>query len=130
VPRICEFYRGIYLTTEEKTRKNLSQGSHRQTIILQESEYIWKLKTIKLEVPHFVSKYVKNICEECKVKTAQKNEMHTFGWAGRVATMGTRRGAYRDLVERPEVKKPLGRRRWEDIIKIDLQKVGWEHGLD
>jgi len=28
VPRLCEFYRGICLTTEEKARKNLSQCSH------------------------------------------------------------------------------------------------------
>ena len=27
VPRLCELYPGIYLTTEEKARKNLSQGS-------------------------------------------------------------------------------------------------------
>jgi hypothetical protein len=26
VPRLCEFYLGIFLTTEEKARKNLSQG--------------------------------------------------------------------------------------------------------
>ena len=26
MPRICEFYPGICLTTEEKARKNLSQG--------------------------------------------------------------------------------------------------------
>jgi NRPS condensation-like uncharacterized protein len=26
VPRLCEFYSGICLTTEEKSRKNLSQG--------------------------------------------------------------------------------------------------------
>jgi len=26
VPRLCEFYPGIYLTTEEKARKNLSQA--------------------------------------------------------------------------------------------------------
>jgi len=26
VPRLCEFYSGICLTTEEKARKNLSQG--------------------------------------------------------------------------------------------------------
>jgi hypothetical protein len=28
VPRLCRFYPGICLTTEEKSRKNLSQGSH------------------------------------------------------------------------------------------------------
>jgi hypothetical protein len=27
VPRLCEFYPGIFLTTEEKARKNLSQGN-------------------------------------------------------------------------------------------------------
>ena len=29
VPRLCELYPGICLTTEEKARKNLSQGSRR-----------------------------------------------------------------------------------------------------
>jgi len=40
--------------------------------------------------------------------------------------MGERRGVYRVLVEKPERKRPLGRprRRWEDNIKMDLQKVG------
>jgi len=28
VPSLCGFYPGICLTTEEKARKNLSQGSH------------------------------------------------------------------------------------------------------
>ena len=28
VPRLCGFYPGICLTTEEKTQRNLSQGSH------------------------------------------------------------------------------------------------------
>jgi len=34
---------------------------------------------------------------------------------------------YRVLVGKPEEKKPLGRPRprWEDNIKMDLQKVGW-----
>jgi hypothetical protein len=48
--------------------------------------------------------------------------------AGHVACMGEVRGFYRDLVGRPEGKRPLGRprRRWEDNIKMDL----WEIGLD
>ena len=35
-------------------------------------------------------------------------------WAGHVARMGQERGAYRVLVGKPEVKRPLGRprRRW------------------
>jgi hypothetical protein len=44
--------------------------------------------------------------------------------------MGDRKGAYRVLVGRHEDKRPLGRprRKWEDDIKVDLQKVGW--GMD
>jgi len=35
-------------------------------------------------------------------------------------------GAHRVLVGKPEGKRPMGRprRRWEDNIKMDLQKVG------
>jgi len=47
-------------------------------------------------------------------------------WARHLARMGDRRGVYRVLVGKPEVKRPLERprRRWEDSIKIDLQEVG------
>jgi hypothetical protein len=36
------------------------------------------------------------------------------------------------LVVKPDGKRSLGRsrRRWEDNIKMDLQEVGWGHGLD
>jgi len=52
-------------------------------------------------------------------------------WAGHVASMDQRRGAYRVLLGKPEGKKPLGkpRRRWEDNIKTDHQKVQWRHGV-
>jgi hypothetical protein len=51
-------------------------------------------------------------------------------WAGHVARMGEKRGAYRILVGRPEGWGPLERRRrrWDDNIKMDLQEVGW--GID
>jgi len=48
-------------------------------------------------------------------------------WAGHVACMGDRRGAYRVLVGKPEGKRPL-RCKWEDIT-MDLQEVGWV-GMD
>jgi hypothetical protein len=49
-----------------------------------------------------------------------------MSWAGFVACVGERRGAYRVLVVRPDGRPRL---RWEDNIKIDLQEVGWE-GVD
>jgi hypothetical protein len=47
-------------------------------------------------------------------------------WAGHVARMGKGRGVHRVLVGKPEETRPLGRprRRWEVIIKMDLQEVG------
>jgi hypothetical protein len=48
-------------------------------------------------------------------------------WAGHVARIGQRRGAYRALVGKPEGRRPLDRprRRWEDNIKMVLRDVGW-----
>jgi hypothetical protein len=46
-------------------------------------------------------------------------------WAGHVARVGEGSGVSRDLVGKPEGKRPLGRprRRWEDGIKMGLQGV-------
>jgi hypothetical protein len=47
--------------------------------------------------------------------------------------MGDRGGVYRLLVKKPERKRPQGRprRKWEDIIKMDLKEVGCGvYGLD
>jgi hypothetical protein len=46
-------------------------------------------------------------------------------WVGHMARMRQERGVHKDLVGKPEVKRPLGkpRRRWEDNIKRDLQDV-------
>jgi hypothetical protein len=44
---------------------------------------------------------------------------------------GEKRNAYRILVGKPEVKRPLGRPRgrWVDNIKMDLREIGWD-GMD
>jgi len=39
VPRLCELYPGICLTTEEKARENLSQGSQRVPVGRIQTEY-------------------------------------------------------------------------------------------
>jgi hypothetical protein len=53
-----------------------------------------------------------------------------MSWAWHVARMGEDRGMHRVLVGKPEGKRSLGRprRRWEDNIKMDLQKVGGGRG--
>lgn len=45
-----------------------------------------------------------------------------------VACRGERSGAYRVLVRKSEGQRPLGRsrHRWEENIRRDLKKVGWE----
>ena len=55
-----------------------------------------------------------------------ENEM-----GGACSAYGERKGIDRVLVGKPEGKKPLGRprRKWEDNIEMDLQKVGCE-GMD
>jgi len=55
-----------------------------------------------------------------------KNEI-----GGTCSAYGGRRGVYRDLVGKPEGKRPLVRPRckWEDNIKMDLQEVGCD-GMD
>ena len=47
------------------------------------------------------------------------------------STYGENRGAYRVLVGKPEVRRPLSRpnRRWEDSIKMNRQEVCFSHGL-
>jgi hypothetical protein len=46
--------------------------------------------------------------------------------------MGERRGVYRVLLAKPEGKRRLERPMHirEDNIKMDLEEVGWGHGLD
>jgi hypothetical protein len=47
-------------------------------------------------------------------------------WAGYVACMGKRRGAYEVLVGKTEGRRPLGRPKckWENNIMKDLRDVG------
>jgi hypothetical protein len=45
-------------------------------------------------------------------------------WAVYVARIGKSRSVCKVLVGKPEGKLPLGRCRWEDNIKMDIQEVG------
>ena len=61
----------------------------------------------------------------------QGDQIKNSVMGGTCGTYGDRLGAYRVLVGKPKRKRPLGRPRriWEDNIKMDLQRVGWGHGL-
>jgi len=52
----------------------------------------------------------------CSPNAVRVIKARRMRWAGRVAWMGERRGAYRILVGKAEGKRPLGRpkRGWED----------------
>jgi hypothetical protein len=51
-------------------------------------------------------------------------------WAGHIAHMREKGNAYRILVGKPQVKRPLGRptRSCVDNIKMDLREIKW-HGM-
>jgi len=62
----------------------------------------------------------------CSTNIVRVIKSRRVRWAGYVARLGKRRGVCRVLVGNPEGKRPVGspRRRWVDIIKMDLQEVG------
>ena len=55
------------------------------------------------------------------VRVVKKRRMR---WVGHVARMGEGRGVHKVLVGKLEGKRPVGRPRWADNIKMDLQEVG------
>ena len=82
VPRLCEFYPGICLTTEEKAWKNLSQGkknlSQSKVYILSKQPHITKpTQTHTLQTPpthththtHTITKQYKTTTVQIKTNT-------------------------------------------------------------
>ena len=63
---------------------------------------------------------------------ARMTKSRRMRWPEHVARIGEGSCAYMVLVGKHEGKISLGRPRhkWEDNINMDLQEVGWRHGLD
>ena len=100
-----------------RTLWGFQNGVLRWILGAERDEVTWKLRKIHNE--ELTDLYcTPNIVRVIKIN---KNEM-----GGACSTMRERRGIYRILVGKPEVRRPFGRprRRWEDNIKMDLQVVG------
>jgi hypothetical protein len=66
-----------------------------------------------------------NLCTSSD--TIRQIKSRRMRWVGHVARIGEWRKVYKFLVENPEGKRPLERRRrrWKDEIKMDLREIGW-----
>jgi hypothetical protein len=66
------------------------------------------------------------ICPPCKYY--QDGSSRIEGWTRHVALNWKRRGAYRVLAGKPDVKRQLGRSRrvWEDYINIYVKEINSE----
>jgi len=70
VPRLCGFYPGICLTTEEKARKNFSQGSHTFSI-----EILSQIFLIIRGNERDIIKNVIGLCVKCPLFLSDFNEI-------------------------------------------------------
>jgi hypothetical protein len=67
VPRLCEFYPGICLTTEEKARKNLNQGKR---------NFSQAKKNLSQSTVYILPKHP-HITEPSQTHTLQNSHTHT-----------------------------------------------------
>jgi hypothetical protein len=51
---------------------------------------------------------------------------------GACGTHGRGQKVYKVLVGKPEGKRPLARprRRWKNVIRMDLREIGWGYAMD
>ena len=75
---------------------------------------------------HISTQQLQNV-DRTSIKHNYRNQIKKNEMDENVAHVGQKRGAYRALMGKHEEKRPLGRprRRWEDNIKTDIQKIKW-----
>ena len=66
----------------------------------------------------------------CLLNIVRVIKFRRLRWAGHVARMDEGRSAFKILTGKPTGKRPLGRprRRWEDNIRMHLEKIGINAG--
>ena len=117
------------LTLREEQRLRVSQNRMLYCLLLIKED-IWAEESCCSRVVG-VTRQQAVFYLQCSPNIVQVIKSRRMIWAGDVARMGDRKGAYRVLVGKPEGKRPLlrPRCRWEDNITVDLQEVGWV-GMD
>jgi len=105
VPRLCEFYPGICLTTEEKAQKNLSQGKRN----LSQSTVCILPKHPLITLHYFAHKYHKAIvlhvkCNKIQIRMAKMEfyigylKERNNSWLTHCPSKGTFVSLYKDVM--------------------------------
>jgi hypothetical protein len=80
VPRVCEFYPGISLTTEDKARKNLSQGKKN---LSQGTVYLLHIYAFKKNTTVVAPIFMKSVLARLRFEENYQIEFHenpTYGF--------------------------------------------------
>jgi hypothetical protein len=68
----------------------------------------------------------------CTLQYHWGDQFQRMRWVGHAVRMDEMRNAYKNLVEKPEGKRPIGTpwRRREDNIKMELREIVWGVDVD
>ncbi|KAJ4439771.1 hypothetical protein ANN_07899 [Periplaneta americana] len=113
------------LKHSEDIRKELNIQNTTETI--RDYRERWQEYLLRME-EHRLPIRLYNYRAKGKRRIGRPRKHKRLRWTGHVARMGESRNAYRVLVGRPEGKRSLERPRcrWEDNIKMDLRKFGYD----
>jgi hypothetical protein len=131
VPHLCGCYLGICLTTEEKARKNLSQGSRREVSVAEGSqvsrreEVYWYFSSFYCFVLH---KWVDLTALVMGAQRSSETSVHLPDWtAWNSDVVSGFRTSYRDHIEIFKMQRCVG------LIKMKCKMGmgrGWKYCLE
>jgi hypothetical protein len=109
---------------EQRSHVELTGNMYSKHIFSIPQLVFYKAKDLSAHPSHLFCYLVFNKCITT-LKSSEVIVQSRMRWAGHVARMGETRNAYRILMG----KRPLGRPRWVDNIKMDLREIGLD-GMD